>query len=61
MLIKKAFFRYKMCYNFKSIKAMKESLSYIRRSITSEDLQLISWKPNETKASQRKEKTPIYK
>ena len=38
ILIKKAFFRYKMGHNFKSIKAMKENIPYICRPILSEDL-----------------------
>ena len=38
MLIKEAFFRYKMCHNFKSIKAMKENSTYICRPILSKDL-----------------------
>ena len=38
ILVNEAFFRYKMCCNFKSIKAMKENISYICRSITSKDL-----------------------
>ena len=38
MLIEETFFRYKICHNFKRIKAMKENTPYIRRPIPSEDL-----------------------
>ena len=41
MLIKEVFFHYKMCYNFKSIKAKKENIPYIpyiRIPIPSKDL-----------------------
>ena len=51
MLIKEAFFRYKMCYNIKSIKAMKENILYICRPSTSEDWRQISRKGNKRKAS----------
>ena len=51
ILIKEAFFCYKMCHNFKRIKAMKENISYICRPITSDDLCQIFWKGNERKAS----------
>ena len=40
---------------------MKEDIPYMCTPITSEDLRKISWKSNQEKASQGKEKTPIYK
>ena len=38
MLIKEAFFLYKVSHSFKNIKAMKENIPYISRPIPSEDL-----------------------
>ena len=38
ILTKEAFFGYKMCHNFKSIKSMKEYIPYVCRPSTSEDL-----------------------
>ena len=38
LFLKEAFFHYKMCHNFKSMKTMKENIQYICRPVTSEDL-----------------------
>ena len=49
--IKEAFFRYKMCHDFKSMKVMQENIPYICRPTPSEDLRYISWKSSKRKAS----------
>ena len=55
----KVFLRYKMCNNFKSVKAMKENIRHICRPITSDNFRY--WKSNQRKASYGKEKGSIYK